>query len=105
MYKQNEIVSWGESRGMFDQPSFLRQIKDLSETTVDITALHTAHRFHCGPISDLQIEMGNAYIAWITACATCGLEPEACIDMAYKKITGRNEVLDSFKIPDPTKNL
>jgi len=89
MYLQEEIVTWAERKGIFVAPSFTTQIKGIAEETVEVTEAYTSHKHCCGPISDVQKEMGDIYVWWINACATIGLEPEECIRLAYEKIAKR----------------
>ena len=89
MYMQDEIIDWAEAKGIYNKPSFSAQIKGIAEETVEVAEAYTSHKHCCGPISDIQKEMGDIYIFWINACATIGLQPETCIELAYQKISGR----------------
>jgi len=97
MFLGNDIVNWAEEKGIFKRKKgesefksiFLVQLKGIAEETVEVTEAYTAHKHCCGLLSDVQKEMGDIYVWWINACATIGLEPEHCIEMAYRKITQR----------------
>jgi len=97
MFLGNDIVNWAEEKGIFKRKKgesefksiFLVQLKGLAEEVVEVTEAYTAHKHCCGPLTDVQTEMGDIYVWWINACATIGLEPEECIRLAYKKISGR----------------
>ena len=89
MFMQNEIVDWAEEKGIFNPPNFMKQMKGLAEEPLEVVEAYTSYKHCCGPISDIQTEMGDIYVWWINACATAGLKPEICIQLAYQKIAGR----------------
>ena len=92
MYLQNEIEEWAEAKGIYENASFIAQVKGIAEETVEVAEAYTLYTEADGTKSALTKELGDIYVFWINACEIAGVNPDEAALAAYTKISGRTGV-------------
>ena len=100
---QDKVLSWADDKDLLHAENadkqFIKFIEEVFEFNVEMVAglnyikqceyIGTSIDHNLKKIRNLKLEMGDVFVTLIILCEQIGIDPEECLELAYRKISKR----------------
>lgn len=91
---QEKVLEWADSHDLLHEENsgkqFLKFVEEALEFKTEMdNVLSYTDPYVDEAVKRMQLEMGDIFVTLIILCKQIGIDPQECLELAYKKIKDR----------------